>query len=97
MDIQYPHAPWTMRWFTRKADINLLKPNPLDEATTAPVGAIIGQHVHHYITNKKFYEPITVRRRVEEGFDGYEIVNGHHRWHAAKKMNLKIVPIHIVN
>lgn len=97
MTIEYPFADWRTRLFTRKAPIELLRPNPLDEATTAPVGAIIGQHVHHYITNKKFYEPITVRRRVEEEFDGYEIVNGHHRWHAAQKMNLKIVPIHIVN
>ena len=42
----------------------------------------------------KIIDPIIVQK-LNAG--GYEIVNGHHRWAAAKKTGLKKVPVRIKN
>lgn len=42
----------------------------------------------------KIIDPIIVQK-LNDG--GYEIVNGHHRWAAAKKTGLKKVPVRIKN
>ena len=79
-----------------------LHPNPDDEFTFPDIGPndqIIGQYVSK-IQKAQLYgmrifdEPLTVERIRP---DGYMLLNGHHRWAAAIRMNLKKVPVEIVN
>ena len=90
------------RLFVRKAKCTDLHPNAEDEFSMPSVGPsyrIIGEY------EKKFREALQFERRV---FDepltveklrpnGYLLLNGHHRWAAAMRCNIKRVPIKIIN
>ena len=90
------------RLFVRKAKCTDLHPNAEDEFSIPSVGPsyrIIGEY------EKKFREALQFERRV---FDepltveklrpnGYLLLNGHHRWAAAMRCNIKKVPIKIIN
>ena len=91
------------RLLTKKADCESLHPNPEDEFSSPTVGPnykIISayqaqflneiKHAQYYFTG----EPIIVERTHPEG---YRIINGHHRWAAAMRLNMAKIPIRIVN
>ncbi len=90
------------RLFVKRVDINKLHPNPEDEFCMPEVGPsdrIIGEYVKKYTDAAKqgqthSEEPITVEKMYP---DGYMIMNGHHRWAAAKRMGVKRLPVRIVN
>lgn len=90
------------RLLVRKTSCSNLHPNAEDEFSMDSVGPsyrIIGEY------ETKFREALRFERRV---FDeplmveklrprGYLLLNGHHRWAAAMRCNIKKVPIKIVN
>lgn len=96
------HANLIERLLVRKARCTSLHPNAEDEFSMPSVGPsyrIIGEY------EKKFREALQFERRV---FDepltveklrpnGYLLLNGHHRWAAAMRCNIKKVPIKIIN
>ena len=90
------------RLLIRKVPIEKLHPNPEDEFADPNIGPnnnIVGEYSNQiafsngYNTISKI-EPIVVEK-LSTG--GYIILNGHHRWLAARKMNVKKVPVQIVN
>ena len=77
----------------RKVNINELKVNPLDEFSNPKIGpceSAISKYIKEIKTTGKLSSPIEVQK-LSSG--GYEIVNGHHRWEAARRTGLKTVPI----
>ena len=96
------HAGLLERLLVRKTACSNLHPNAEDEFSMDSVGPsyrIIGEY------ETKFREALRFERRV---FDeplmveklhprGYLLLNGHHRWAAAMRCNIKKVPIKIVN
>lgn len=90
------------RCTVRMCDPVKLHANPNDEFSHPEVGPnfeIIADYVEEiknaYVHSKDvFDEPIIVEKLEEEG---YQILNGHHRWFAARRMHVKKVVIQIVN
>ena len=85
------------RTLKRKVKTNELHANPLDEFSNPKIGpcnSAVSKYIKEINTTGKISEPIVVQKRSS---GGYEIVNGHHRWLAAVKTNLKTVPIIIKN
>ena len=90
------------RMFVRKAHWKKLHPNPDDEFCFPSIGPnyeILSNYeemiLHGRSLNKAVWpEPITVEKVLP---DGYLILNGHHRWGAAMRMNYSPLPISIVN
>ena len=81
----------------KKVSVNKLHANPLDEFSNPKIGpcnSAVSKYIKEINTTGKLSEPIVVQK-LSSG--GYEIVNGHHRWLAAIKTNLKEVPIIIKN
>lgn len=91
------------RAFVRVMPMRKLHPNPEDEFCDLKIGPnyeIISHYQHEIWVAKK-------QRRIrdlEEDLivekirpDGYMLLNGHHRWAAAKRMGLRSVPVRIVN
>ena len=90
------------RMFVRKAHWKDLHPNPNDEFCFPSIGPNYGiisnyekmiQESRHS-SKAVWTEPITVEKVLPEG---YMILNGHHRWGAAVKMNYSPLAISIVN
>lgn len=90
------------RHMTRYMSIDKLHANPNDLFTDPSVGPserIINKYVaemREYVSGgaKPDFEPIMVEK-MSTG--GYMIINGHHRWMAAKQAGLEIVPVKILN
>lgn len=90
------------RILVKMVPITSLHPNPDDEFVNPEIGPnnnIVGEYKntlgqHEKNDKNPAIEPILVEK-VSTG--GFMILNGHHRWLAAKKMGLKRVPIRIVN
>ena len=90
------------RMFVRKAHWKDLHPNPDDEFCFPSIGPnyeIISNYERmiregRCMSKAVPSEPITVEKVLPEG---YMILNGHHRWGAAVKMNYSPLPISIVN
>ncbi len=86
----------------RRAPMDRLHPNPNDEFCNPEIGpnySIISsyqQKIRKAQEHDKplFEEPLMVEKMSP---DGYLILNGHHRWAAARNMRLKTVPIAIIN
>lgn len=94
---KYQKASLWERLTTRKADVNDLYANPLDEFSNPRIGpsdSAVAKYIKEINTTGRLSTPIEVQK-LSTG--GYEIVNGHHRWLAAQKAGLKRVPIQIKN
>jgi hypothetical protein len=81
---------------SRDVNINDIKANPADDFSNPKIGASDTQYRYHvdYIRRTgKIEEPITVKR-LPNG--SYEIVDGHHRWLAARNSGLKNIPVKVV-
>ena len=90
------------RCMTRFCAPEKLHPNPADEFSQAEVGPNL-EIVGEYVTQIKFLEahrmdvfddPVIVEKMEP---DGYLLLNGHHRWFAALRMNVKKLHVKIVN
>jgi RHS repeat-associated protein len=94
---KYKEASWWKRLITRRAQTTDLKPNPYDEFSDSKIGpseSALRHWMNDIRTNGKLSEPIIVKQ-LSDG--GYEIVDGHHKWLAAKSLGVKYVPIKIIN
>ncbi len=94
---KYQKASLWERIVKRKADVNELHPNSLDEFSNPKVGpceSAVSKYIKEINQNGKLTNPIEVQKLVN---GGYEIVNGHHRWLAAIRTGLKKVSIRIKN
>ncbi len=96
-------AGFLERHFVRKLPPKKLHPNPDDEFTDPAIGPndeIIAKYVYtiqearYHSISTEIEEPLTVEKMTP---DGYMLLNGHHRWAAAIRMNMKRVPVEIVN
>ena len=91
------------RMFVRKAHWKDLHPNPDDEFCLPSIGPSfeIISNYEQMIREGRFTTSKAIRRdsiTVEKVLpEGYMILNGHHRWGAAVKMNYSPLPISIVN
>ena len=90
------------RMVVRKVSIEKLHPNPDDEFCSSEVGpnySIYNKYVKAFqrfgsMDQSVLDEPITVQKVHP---DGYMILNGHHRWAAALRVGIKMIPVKIVN
>lgn len=90
------------RLVTRKLPIMQLHPNPDDEFSDPTIGpnySIVSDYQQYFqsmmrMSQDPFNEPLMVEK-MSTG--GYMILNGHHRWMAARRVGIKKVPVHIVN
>ncbi len=92
-----------LRMLIRKARCDELHPNPDDEFSMPDIGPnykIISEYQKQFLTamnySQPYYEgePIIVERTHP---DGYQIINGHHRWAAALRIGQEKIPVRIVN
>ena len=94
---KYQKASLWERLTTKKVSPNELHANPLEDISNTKIGpsdTALSKHMTYISKNGTIDAPIEVQKLVS---GGYEIVNGHHRWFAAKKTGLKKVPIRIKN
>lgn len=90
------------RMLTKKVPIEKLHPNPDDEFCSKKVGPNYSIYNRYVRAFQKFGtmeqsvtdDPITVEKVHP---DGYMILNGHHRWAAAMRVGIKMIPVKIVN
>ena len=91
------------RLTTRHLSMEKLHPNPDDEFAFPDIGPnyqIISKYVEDIMTAYRMKlepfddDPIIVEKLRPEG---YLILNGHHRWAAAMRCQIKRVPIKIIN
>ena len=101
--ISHPVKASTLeRFFVKKVSFESLHPNANDEFTFSEIGpsykiiAEYEENFRHCIRRNQpvEMEPLTVEKLSPKG---YLILNGHHRWAAAKKVGLKKLPVKIVN
>lgn len=90
------------RLFKRTVPLSKLLPNPGDEFCWPSIGpnySIIAKYEQQFlnadkVTTSSSIEPLTVEKVRP---DGYLLLNGHHRWAAAKRIGMKRFPVQIVN
>ena len=90
------------RLTTKELLCDKLHPNPQDEFTFPEIGPnyeIISNYEKQIVYNARthqdiFEEPIMVEKLYPHG---YLILNGHHRWAAAKRLKIKKIPVKIIN
>lgn len=91
------------RALIRKLNVNKLHPNPLDEFSIEDIGPnyeIVSNYESTFrhrlnLGMNPIEEPLIVEK-MSTG--GYMLLNGHHRWFAAKRVSeIKKVPVEIVN
>ena len=107
--VYYPvKAGFLRRQLIRKVDCDKLHPNPNDEFCFPDIGPnleIISGYAKQYreaggsllqlkYMNSGASEPIIVEKTSP---DGYMILNGHHRWIAAKRSGFRKIPVQIVD
>ncbi len=96
------HAGLLERLLVRKVSCQKLHPNAEDEFSIPSVGPshkIISKYESQFRTAMKrgdppFDDPLIVEKLRP---NGYLLLNGHHRWAAAMRCNIKKVPIRIIN
>ena len=96
------HAGILERLLVRKTAVKNLHPNAEDEFSIPSVGPshkIISEYESKFRNaikhgNPPFEDPLIVEKLRPSG---YLLLNGHHRWAAAMRVNLKKVPIRIIN
>lgn len=85
------------RLFIKKLHWKKMHPNPDDPFTNPDVGPserIISDYKNKLLKNNSELEPIVLEKMHP---DGYLIMNGHHRWAAAMMLDIKRIPVRIVN
>lgn len=90
------------RLLVKKLPCSRLHPNAQDEFTFPDIGphyGIIAQYEEQIRENKRhgnpvFEEPIMVEKLHPHG---YLILNGHHRWAAAVRQKVGLIPVEIIN
>ncbi|MCR5746660.1 MAG: ParB/Srx family N-terminal domain-containing protein [Lachnospiraceae bacterium] len=97
-------AGFIERLLVRYASIDNLHVNPADEFCFKDIGpnySIISEYEQKIRKGQRFdnswlyiKEPLIVLKIYPTG---YMLLNGHHRWAAAKRANLKWVPVNIIN
>lgn len=106
--VYYPvRAGFFRRLFIRSLPCAKLHPNPDDEFCFPDIGpnyGIISRYEREFRTlageakspfvEKGAFEPLEVERIHP---DGYMILNGHHRWAAARRVGVKKLPVHILD
>lgn len=90
------------RLFVMKTSITKLHPNPDDEFCFPDIGpnyGIISDYSSKFLFNIKHALPVMEEPLMIQKIrpHGYMILNGHHRWAAARRIGLKRVPVRIVN
>ena len=92
------------RALIRRLSPRRLHPNPEDEFCNPRIGpnySIISKYERIYMgqddfeANNIYDEERLSVERVRP--DGYMILNGHHRWAAARKLGKRLLPVHVVN
>jgi len=96
------HASLLERLLVRKTACSNLHPNADDEFTFDTVGPsykIIGEYEEKFRRAIKLDQPVFDDALIVEKLypKGYLLLNGHHRWAAAMRCQIKTVPIKIVN
>lgn len=96
------HASLLERLLVRKTACKNLHPNADDEFTIPSVGPsyrIIGEYETKFRNAMKRGEKVIDDPLIVEKLrpSGYLLLNGHHRWAAAMRCNIKTVPIKIIN
>ena len=96
------HASLLERLFVRKAQTDRLHPNPSDEFCDPEIGPnyeIVARYVNDIrVSLGRSFEPFTDPLQVQKiSTGGYRIMNGHHRWLAAKRTGYKKLPVQLVN
>ena len=84
------------------APVNSLHPNPEDEFTDPNIGPdeeIVNDYAKKISYSRSMLTPMPYKPLIVERIStgGYMILNGHHRWLAAKRQGIKKLPIMIVN
>ena len=90
------------RMFVKKARWQQLHPNPDDEFCFPSIGpnyTILSDYAEKFVRQRQadakiWKDPLVVQKVYP---DGYMILNGHHRWGAAIKVNYNPLPISVVN
>lgn len=88
--------------FVRAVPVEKLHPNPDDEFSDPAVGPnydIVKQYAEDLRKREALgtlpdMEPLCVQKLSP---DGYMVLNGHHRWMAAKRVGIKKLPVRVVN
>lgn len=105
----YPvRAGLLRRLFVTSASLSRLHPNPNDEFCQPDVGPnheIISEYLSEYIRfGKNVNTPVSFKGGITEPLivekarpDGYFILNGHHRWAAARRAGMKRLPVRVVD
>lgn len=73
-----------------------IKPNAYDEFNIPNIGPsqqALSKHRTYIAQNGTIDEPILVKNL---GDGTYEIINGHHRWEAARQMGLTKIPVKVI-
>ncbi len=101
--VAYPvKASLFERMLTKQLPCDVLHPNPQDEFTFPDIGPnyeIISNYERTIMNNIRtrqpiFDDPIMVEKLHPHG---YLILNGHHRWAAAKRLRISKIPVEIIN
>jgi len=101
--VAYPvKASLFERMLTKQLPCDKLHPNPQDEFTFPDIGPnyeIISNYEKSIMNNIRtrqpiFDDPIMVEKLHPHG---YLILNGHHRWAAAKRLRISKIPVEIIN
>jgi hypothetical protein len=82
---------------TRKVDVDKIEGNPKDDFMNPKIGEspkAYREHMDYIRKTGTIKEPIDVKR-LPNG--NYQIVDGHHRWLAARSAGLKKIPVRVVN
>ena len=79
-----------------------IHPNPRDEFCsdeTGPSYSIVEKYVRQITKNREYEVPIFDEPVIVEKMrpDGYMLLNGHHRWAAALILDLKTIPVKLIN
>lgn len=90
------------RKIIKKMDVNRLHPNPQDEFSIPDIGPnyeIVANYESEFrrlmLHGQTPMEDALIVEKMSTG--GYMLLNGHHRWLAAKRVGLVNVPVEIVN
>ncbi|SDE19925.1 RHS repeat-associated core domain-containing protein [Paenibacillus sp. UNCCL117] len=84
------------KYIGKNVEIDKIKPNSYDEFSNPNIGPsqqALSKHKRTISETGKIEEPILVK---DLGNGTYEIINGHHRWEAARQMGLKKIPVKVI-
>lgn len=90
------------RSIIKKMPLSKLHPNPDDEFSDPAIGPnyqIVSDYAKEFLAAIEFEKPKIMDPLVVEKLSTgeYMLLNGHHRWMAACRLNLQKVPVEVVN